>query len=114
MELLRVLMLRGAVVQRGVIVPLGIGYCTADLDRVQLVGADPPISEFLATFVCVEVPLRSSLPQRYRSRPILGTYVEEGSSIGSAGKLMRRVILGGKGILFVLVGDRIAGGNQVL
>src|SRR5208282_4879708 len=26
---------------------------------------------------------------------------------------MRRTILGGKGILFVLVGDRIAGGNQL-
>ena len=26
---------------------------------------------------------------------------------------MRRMILGGKGILFVLVGHRIAGGNQV-
>src|SRR5208283_4799194 len=51
--------------------------------------------------------------QRYRSRPILGAYVEESSSIGSAGKLMRLTILGGKGIVSFLVGDRIAGGNQV-
>ena len=54
------------------------------------------------------------MAQRYRSRPILGAYVEEGSSVASSSKLMRRMILGGKGILFVLVGDRIARGNQVL
>src|ERR1035441_507289 len=92
-------MLRGTVVQRRVVVSLGIGDRAANFDRVQFIGADSPKKNLLLAVFRVEVPLRSILPQRYRSRPILLAYVEKGSSIGSAGKLMRRTILGGKGIV---------------
>src|ERR1035441_3855888 len=107
-------MLRRTVVQRGVIVSLGIKDCSADLHHVQFIGADPPIQNLLFAVIRVEVPLRTIFLERYRSRPVLGAYVEEGSSISSSDKLLRCTILGSKRILIALVGDPIAGGNQVL
>ena len=110
-ELLRVLADAVGVAILRVVIPLRVHVGQTRLDRVQLVPADAPREDLLASLLRIESPALPVFHERDRERPVVVANLEH-RGVTARDELVRSVVRAQELLSALLVGHRIAGRNE--
>src|SRR4029079_2465439 len=97
----------------GIVLLCGYNALT-NIDRSQLISADPPIKNLLLPGSAVEVPLPACFCQRYRQRPVILADIKCDLAICGRDERVLSVILREEPLALGFVHDFVTGRNHVV
>ena len=112
-DLLRIFRLFPAATCRRSIVSLCVYICAAEVDHIKFIAPNAAIENFLLTLLGIEIPATAVFYQRYRKRPIFHSHAEHRLVYPIVLESVRHVVSGGEPISCRLIGDGIAGLDQL-